>query len=57
MMSVLKDKSLSAEEFWNMPLSTLLEFTGMLVAPEKKPMSRKRLLAQERKYAKRRQVH
>ena len=48
MMSMLKNQAMTSQQFWDSPLSVILEFTGMLAPPEKKPMSRRKLIQRER---------
>ena len=50
MQAVLKGGyNIRPDDFWRMPLNTALELLGMFVRPEKKPMSRKVLIDQERR--------
>ena len=40
MLRVIEEKPFSMSDFWNMPLSLVLEVVGLFTPPEKLPMSR-----------------
>ena len=49
MQAVLKGGfNLRPDDFWKMPLNTVLEMLGLFILPEKKSMSRKVLIDKER---------
>ena len=48
MISVVQGFNFSPVEFWEMPLNLVLELLGLFKAPEKKAMSRKQLISNER---------
>ena len=50
MLAVVKGHNFTVREFWEMPLNLVLELLGMFVSPKKKPMSRKVLVDQERRW-------
>lgn len=50
MLRVVQNYNISVSEFWQMPLQTVLELFGIFQPPEKKPISRKKLIDQERRF-------
>lgn len=48
MITIIQHHNFSVKEFWEMPLNLVLELLGLFTLPDKKPMSRKRLLDNER---------
>ena len=52
MLTIVQQHHFTIKEFWEMPLN-LLELLGMFTSPEKKSMSRKRLIEHERQWNRR----
>tara|TARA_R110000782_G_C14767055_1_gene408756 strand:- start:602 stop:799 length:198 start_codon:yes stop_codon:yes gene_type:complete len=49
MVGIVKNHSFSMSEFWRMPLNLVLDLTGVFTPPKKAAISRKSLLANERR--------
>jgi hypothetical protein len=48
MLSIVDNHKFSISEFWEMPLSLVMQLLGMFELPKKKPISRKMLVERER---------